>query len=78
MTTTTNGVTRGEVRAHGLVATLCTPPGGPAPGVLLLGGSEGGRHANDAALLASHGFAVLALAYFGEPGVSREIGRAHV
>ncbi|HTI28240.1 MAG TPA: acyl-CoA thioester hydrolase/BAAT C-terminal domain-containing protein [Kutzneria sp.] len=71
MTTETNGVTRREVRTHGLVGVLCTPPGGPAPGVLLLGGAEGGLHANDAALLAGHGFAVLALAYFGESGLVR-------
>jgi dienelactone hydrolase len=42
----------------------------PAAGILLLGGSEGGLHELDAALLASHGYAVLALAYFGMEGVS--------
>jgi dienelactone hydrolase len=39
------------------------------PGVILIGGSEGGLHEVDAALLAAHGFSVLALAYFGMPGV---------
>jgi dienelactone hydrolase len=39
------------------------------PGVLLLGGSEGGLHELDAALLAGHGFTVLTQAYFGVPGV---------
>jgi dienelactone hydrolase len=41
----------------------------PRPGVLLLGGSEGGMHEDDAALLAAHGYAVLALAYYGLPGL---------
>jgi len=41
-------------------------PAGPAPfpGVLVLGGSEGGLPRRRAAWLASHGFAALALAYF--------------
>lgn len=50
---------------------LCEPEGlGPAPGVLLLGGSEGGMHERDALALAGHGFTVLALAYFGRQGVA--------
>jgi dienelactone hydrolase len=43
--------------------------GGPHPGVVVLGGAEGGLHEPDAALLAAHGFAALALAYFGMDGV---------
>jgi dienelactone hydrolase len=39
------------------------------PGVLMLGGAEGGMHEDDAALLAAHGFAVMALAYYGLPGL---------
>ena len=38
--------------------------GGPYPGVLVVGGSEGGIMLHRAAWLASHGFAALALAYF--------------
>jgi dienelactone hydrolase len=58
------------VTDDGLVGVLCTPAGaGPAPGVLLLGGSEGGLHERDARELAGHGFTVLALAYFGAPGL---------
>jgi dienelactone hydrolase len=64
------GVERARVRSRGLVGTLFTPAhGGPHPGVILLGGGEGGMHEIDAALLAAHGFAVLALAYFGVEGV---------
>jgi dienelactone hydrolase len=63
------GLTRTEVRSDGLVGTLWTPAGEPRPGVLMLGGSEGGMHEDDAALLAGHGYAVLALAYYGLPGL---------
>ena len=63
-------VTRTPIREHGLVGTLFHPiDDGPRPAVILLGGSEGGLHELDAALLANHGFAVLALAYFGADGV---------
>ncbi len=38
--------------------------GGPYPAVVVLGGSEGGLPLRNAAWLASHGYAALALAYF--------------
>ncbi len=42
------------------------------PGVLLLGGSEGGLGGElVASLLASHGYPALSIAYFGEPGLPR-------
>lgn len=63
-------VTTQRVDAHGLVGVLCAPRApGPAPGVLLLGGSEGGLHERDARALASEGFTALALAYFGASGL---------
>lgn len=63
-------VTTRPVRDGGLVGVLATPDGdSPAPGVLLLGGSEGGLHQGDAEVLAAEGFTVLALAYFGLPGL---------
>jgi dienelactone hydrolase len=44
--------------------------GTPHPGVLMFGGSEGGVAMTfAAALLASHGYPVLALGYFGVPGL---------
>lgn len=59
-----------RINEHGLVGVLCTPAGiAPAPGILLLGGSEGGLHERDARVLAAEGFTVLALAYFGMPGL---------
>lgn len=50
---------------------LSPAPGTPThPGILLLGGSEGGLSVlDDAAALASHGYPSLALAYFDEPGI---------
>jgi dienelactone hydrolase len=66
-----DGLARTEVRDGGLVGVLYHPQaGGRRPGVLMLGGSEGGLHEDDAALLAAHGYAVLALAYYGLPGLS--------
>lgn len=64
-----DGVEATEVREEGLDGRLFLPAGGgrPAPGVLVIGGSEGGLApyvAWEAALLASHGFAALALTYF--------------
>ncbi|HYH29967.1 MAG TPA: acyl-CoA thioesterase/bile acid-CoA:amino acid N-acyltransferase family protein [Pseudonocardia sp.] len=68
------------VAEAGLVGDLHLPPGpGPWPGVLLLGGSEGGRpDPAYAALLASQGYAVLGLAYFGEPGLPETLTRIPV
>ncbi|QFZ22982.1 acyl-CoA thioester hydrolase/BAAT C-terminal domain-containing protein [Saccharothrix syringae] len=72
--TVPEGVKRTEVTEHGLAGVLFEPAdGGPHPGVLVLGGSEGGLHELDAALLAGHGFAALALAYFGAPGVPADL-----
>jgi dienelactone hydrolase len=64
-----------DVREGGLVGTLFEPPGGgPSPGVIVLGGSEGGLNSEDvAALLSSHGYAALALAYFGAEGLPNSL-----
>ncbi len=59
------GVSRTEVRDDGLFATLFRPAGGaPRPAVIVVPGSGGGVPEANAALLASHGLAGLALAYF--------------
>ena len=61
-----------EVHEHGLHGLLFTPRGCEVrPGVIVVGGSGGGLRfsAQVAALLASHGFAGLALAYFGLPNL---------
>jgi dienelactone hydrolase len=63
-------VTRTDVRDDGLVGTLFLPPGeGPHPAIIVMTGSDGGLKEDKAALLASRGFATLALAFFGLPGL---------
>jgi dienelactone hydrolase len=47
---------------------------GPHPGVLVIGGSDGGLGAQGTAmLLASHGYAALSLAYFGGKGLPQTL-----
>lgn len=55
-----------SIREDGLVGALYAPAdAGPYPGVLLLSGSDAAICENQAALLASHGYAAFTLAYFG-------------
>lgn len=63
------GVRIERVDGDTVVGVLFVPPHCPAPAAVVLGGSGGGVHwsAFVAALLASHGFTALALAYFGAP-----------
>ena len=54
------------VRENGIVGTLIVPDAkGAYAGVLRLGGGEGGISVLDAETIASEGYAVFALAYFG-------------
>ncbi len=65
-----------EVREDDVTANLFLPEGkGPYPTVLVLGGSGGGFADRQAALLASHGFAAVSLAYFGVEGLPEELRR---
>lgn len=70
-----------RIRTDTLVATLFESAGtGARPGVLVFGGSEGGiwyaeRHA---ALLASHGYSALAVAYFGMGTLPKHLERIPV
>jgi dienelactone hydrolase len=58
------------VAKEGFVGTYYALPGAtPQPAVLQLGGSLGGHSELPAALLASHGYPSLSLAYFKEPGL---------
>jgi dienelactone hydrolase len=70
----TSSLVRTDVRHDGLVGVLFHPepgsdPTATLPGVLMLGGAEGGLHEIDAAFLAGQGYAALALAYYGLPGL---------
>ncbi|XP_011232180.1 acyl-coenzyme A amino acid N-acyltransferase 2 [Ailuropoda melanoleuca] len=59
------GVQRVQIREGRVRGALFLPPGeGPFPGVIDLFGGRGGLIEFRASLLAAHGFAVLALAYF--------------
>jgi dienelactone hydrolase len=72
------GVRSLPIRSGGLVATLFLPDAmDPAAGLIVAGGSEGGIGLAEelSALLASHGFAALALAYFGLPGLPQQLVR---
>jgi len=61
---------REEIRYNGIVGTLFLPKGKiRSPVVITLGGSSGGINEFRAELLASHGLATLALAYFGCDGL---------
>jgi uncharacterized protein len=67
------GVQRFDLREQGLYGELYVPAhaAAPAPGLLLIGGSEGGVDTISAMAtsFALEGFAVLALAYWGEQGL---------
>src|SRR5215467_11136252 len=67
------GVTFKPLAEDGLRGVWFLPPGdGPHPAVIVLGGSGGGLPlGSTASLLASHGYATLALAYFRLPGLPR-------
>ena len=59
---------------EGFVGTYFAPAlNAPHPAVLQLGGSYGGHGDLPAALLASHGYPTLALAYFKEPGLPQTL-----
>lgn len=64
------GVTRQPIRTAGIVGTLFLPPGdGLHPAVIVLNGGVGGLNEPWAAILASRGYAALALGYFGVEGL---------
>jgi dienelactone hydrolase len=65
-----------EVRDFGLVATWFPPQGdAPRPALLVLGGSEGGKQTSTrmAAGLHAEGYATLALAYFDDEGLPKQL-----
>jgi dienelactone hydrolase len=75
----TKAVAHRDVRSNGLYGEFYWPVGRRhVPAVLVVGGSEGGLNAyvmREATLLAAHGYAALALAYFDEPGLPTQLAR---
>ena len=71
------GTLQSEVRRSGYLATLFSPSParGAVPGILVLGGAEGGdKWARAVAQdLAAHGYAALAEAYFKAPGLDDQL-----
>ena len=64
-----------QIKVQGQLHGVLFLPGtvGPHPGVLVLGGWEGGVPLEEAAWLASHGFAAFALAYFRYEGLPQNL-----
>jgi dienelactone hydrolase len=75
------GATVSEVRDEGVRGLFARPAGpGPFPAVVAFAGSSGGLGAAAAwaPVLASHGIAALAIAYFGAPGLPEALVRIDV
>ena len=68
-----NHVMRTDLREDDLVGALYHHDLEPRPGIILLGGSGGGMSYEHPALLASHGYSVLSLAYFAMPGLPADL-----
>ena len=70
------GVDVRPIHEDGIVGTLFTPPEpGPHGLVVVLSGSGGGLMEARASLFAAHGYAALALGYFGAPGLPPTISQ---
>ncbi|XP_003756310.3 acyl-coenzyme A thioesterase 1 [Sarcophilus harrisii] len=73
------GVRRIPVREGSVRATLFLPPGsGPFPGIIDISGTGGGLFEYRASLLAGHGFAVMALAYYGFEDLPKNMKEFHL
>ncbi|NWS53592.1 ACOT2 thioesterase, partial [Chunga burmeisteri] len=74
-----DGVRRVPVREGRIRATLFLPPGeGTFPGIITIQGYTGGLFERRASLLANHGFATLALAYFKYEDLPQEPTELHL
>ncbi|XP_068948234.1 acyl-coenzyme A thioesterase 1-like [Petaurus breviceps papuanus] len=73
------GVKRIRVREGSVRGTLFLPPGsGPFPGIIDIFGIGGGLFEYRASLLAGHGFAVLALAYYAFEDLPKDMKELHL
>ncbi|WP_017472880.1 acyl-CoA thioesterase/bile acid-CoA:amino acid N-acyltransferase family protein [Amphibacillus jilinensis] len=69
-----NNVVKKVLNDDTLVGSLFFPENADSlPAVVIVGGSDAGVHESAAALLASEGYVVFALAYFGREGLSKGI-----
>lgn len=67
-------IERESIREDGLVGTFFYEKNAtPKPGIIVVGGSEGGIYEYPSALLAAHGFSVLALGYFGVENLPKSV-----
>lgn len=66
------------VQDDGVVGTLFEPSESPRGAALVLGGSDGGVDETVARALSEAGFVVLALAYFGVPGLPEQLSEIPV
>jgi dienelactone hydrolase len=70
------GIIKRMVRSNDLVGTFYYPRApGSYPGVIVLDGPEGGLNETQAATLAAHGYATLALAYSGIERLPRQLNK---
>ncbi|MFS0690167.1 acyl-CoA thioester hydrolase/BAAT C-terminal domain-containing protein [Sporosarcina sp. 179-K 8C2 HS] len=69
-----NDIMRTPVNGKGVVGTFFyTRNSNPRPTIIVVGGSEGGIYEFPASLLASHGFNVLALGYWGQAPLPKQL-----
>ncbi len=67
-------VEKRDVREQGIVGTLFYPKHAQkCPGIIVVSGSDGGIPKTTAQLIASHGYTVLALAYFAAEGLPNDL-----
>lgn len=69
---TNSQIIKDKMDSRGIAATIMYPASGEKhPTVLVLSGSEGGKHLAKACMLASRGFTAIALAYFNYEGLPK-------
>lgn len=68
-----------EIRENGVVGVFCYPKNAyEIPGIITVSGSGGGISTEMAQMLASQGYAVLALGYFGVEGLPEKLENIHL
>ncbi|WP_461610789.1 acyl-CoA thioester hydrolase/BAAT C-terminal domain-containing protein [Cytobacillus kochii] len=69
-----SGIKKEDIQFEEVKGTLFRPESqGKYPAIIILSGSDGGSKEHAAALLASKGYITLALSYFGEVGVPKDL-----